>query len=75
MPMAYETAVELKHAMLWDAVKKEIDENIHNETLKLRQCKSEDLKMIQMRIALYEEIKQLPQIVIDRLNMEDLSES
>lgn len=73
--MSYETAVELKHTALWDEVMSEIEFRIVNETLKLRQCKPEELKSIQDKIALYEEIKRLPQDVIDREGTEDLGES
>lgn len=64
--MTADRARELKQLEIWQEVQAEIDKFSNAELLKLRSCKPEDLKGIQDKIAVYEMIRNLPQIVIDR---------
>jgi hypothetical protein len=64
--MDTERAKILKQSPDWNAVCKELDLWIQTEVNKLRNCRPEDLNNIQVRINLLEEVKSLPQIVIDR---------
>jgi len=66
MRMNIESATDLKHSVLWEAVSGEIDERIKGQVSRLRACNESDLKIIQLKINMYEEIKNLPQDVIDR---------
>jgi len=64
--MDIETAKEIKHSRLWDEICKELDMLIRNEEGKLRACGEDQLKKIQLKINFLEEMKRLPQDVIDR---------
>lgn len=64
--MTGDQAKELQQVKLWEYLIEEIDGLIKFETSKLRMCKVEDLKAIQDKITVYETIKILPQIIIDR---------
>ncbi len=64
--MELEKARELKHSTLWLEVEKELNEKIAVEIQKLRSCEKDELERLQTRIELLEEIKRLPQDVIDR---------
>jgi hypothetical protein len=50
----------------WDEVQKELDKWIANEFQKIKTCEPDQLKQIQARIAAFEEIKNLPQVVVER---------
>ena len=66
MRMTLEQARDMKHSLGWTAVVGEIDERINVEMSKLIQCNAENLHAIQMRVRVYEELKNLPQDVIER---------
>ena len=51
---------------MWKGVLAEIDLLIDFESKKLRVCRPEDLSAIQMKIAAYESVKNIPQNVVDR---------
>ena len=59
-------AQELKSSLIWASVVEEIDRKIFYETQKLRSCTPDELHGIQLKIACYESLKNLPDDVIDR---------
>ena len=64
--MDIERAKEMKNSLLWAGIVEELDLRIHCESQKFRTCKAEDLKLIQARIGIFEEVKRIPDDVIDR---------
>lgn len=64
--MDIDRAEELKSSLIWSSVIEEMDRKIFYETTKLKTCKAEDLLLIQARISVFEELKRLPEDVIDR---------
>lgn len=64
--MDIERAKSIKMSSEWEDVCKELDVWILAELNKTRTCDIEALKKIQSRISAFEEVKDLPQIIIDR---------
>ena len=64
--MDSETAKAIDAGSHWTAIKAEIDTWIAGQFSKMKTCQPEQLGALQARIAAYEEVKQLPQIVCDR---------
>ena len=64
--MNVEEAKELKNSKYWESVTKELNKRINSCINKLKVCKSEEFKELQLRIKGYEEMIRLPQDVIDR---------
>jgi hypothetical protein len=64
--MTPEQAKELKHTVLWEGFCQEIDRFIEFEMTKLRVCTTDELREIQARIRVYENVKAIPDVVIDR---------
>lgn len=64
--MDIERAKAIKVSTDWEAVCKEIDRWIADELSKTRTCSPDQLPKIQATIGAYEEVKVLPDIVIDR---------
>jgi hypothetical protein len=64
--MNIETAKEIHVSLLWEEICKELDERINKLVVSLRKCTPETLSIIQAKIATLEEIKRLPQDVIER---------
>lgn len=64
--MTLEEAQEARHSLVWKNVCKELDyrKDILRELL-LR-CNAEELDSIQTKIRLYEEVKKLPDDVVER---------
>ena len=59
-------AKELRNSDLWKSVNIELDYRIQCKTNELKKCDSEGLKTLQDKIASYEELKRLPDDVIER---------
>ena len=57
---------ELQDSPVWSRVEKEIDFRINLAVSELRHCSKDDLEKCQIRIDCLEELKKLPQDVIDR---------
>ena len=66
--MDVERAKEIQTSSMWKDVCKEIDLRVDCETKKLRNCKPEDLLLIQARIDVFEQVTRLPGDVVDRLS-------
>ena len=64
--MNIEKAEEISSSQNWTEICDELDKWIYNEEFKLRHCAPEQLSSIQKTIAILEQVKKLPQIVIDR---------
>ena len=64
--MDIQTAKELKSTLMWAGIVEEMDKKIHYESQKLRTCKPEDLLLIQARIDIFEQVKRLPDDVVER---------
>ena len=64
--MRYEDAKILES--YWHLVAEELEVRIHNEEMALRTCSEGNLKQIQERIRVYEELKTLPQDMAERLS-------
>lgn len=65
--MDIESARELRQSALWTKVCEEIDSWIRAEELKLRQCTAEELPILQVRLQAFEQVKTLPDVVIERV--------
>jgi hypothetical protein len=65
--MNYEEAQEVSSSGIWEKVCAELDAWINLELGRLRNCSLEQVAGIQQTIRDYEKVKQLPQIVKDRL--------
>jgi len=57
---------EAKSTLLWDAVIKELDRRIANALDSLKSVSSDDLQKTQVRITVLEEMKRLPESVVQR---------
>lgn len=66
MSMSIDQAKELRSSSLWTAVCEEIDRKVFFNLQKLVTCKPEELFKLQASIAALEEVKKLPEDVIDR---------
>ena len=64
--MQREQAIALEQNPLWDEVKKELDMRIGLCSRTLRTCHPNELRELQMKIAMYEELKNFPQQIKDR---------
>jgi hypothetical protein len=64
--MSVERAKEVKASILWADVCEEINKQIHYLTQRLRSCTRDELEGIQREINAHEKLKQLPDNVIDR---------
>ena len=64
--MDLETAQAINQSLHWTAIKVEIDSWIAGQFEKMKTCQPDQLGALQARIAAYEEVKNLPQIVCDR---------
>ena len=65
--MNWEEASEVSTSAIWDKICKELDGWIDFEMAKLRNCAPQQLEGIQQTIRNYERVKNLPQIVKDRV--------
>ena len=63
--MTPEQAKELLNTILWEGFCKELDKSIKYESIKLETCKQEDLVAIQQNIKVLNNVKNIPQNVID----------
>ncbi len=70
--MNTETAKDLKSSSLWEALLGEIDLKIKGVETQLRTCPPQVLSSLQARIKAFEEVKLIPQMVIDREEQEPL---
>ena len=61
-------AKELRNSDLWKSVNIELDYRIQCRMNALKNCDSEELKTLQNIIASYEELKRLPDDVVEREN-------
>ena len=59
-------AKELRNSDLWKSVNIELDYRIQCKMNELKKCDGEGLKTLQDKIASYEELKRLPDDVIER---------
>jgi hypothetical protein len=59
-------AKELKNSSLWREVEKEIDYRVNALKNELITCKDEDLIRIRTKILTYEDLKNMPETVIER---------
>ena len=64
--MDSETAKSIDASLHWTAIKAEIDIWIAGQFERMKTCQPNELEALQARVAAYEEVKELPQIVIDR---------
>ena len=64
--MTAEDAKEIKASRLWDLIVAELKSRVDTEFSKFRTCSQEDLRFIQTRVQILEEIKNLPDAVIGR---------
>jgi len=64
--MDIERAKAIDSSTDWGEIKKELDLWIFGQMERTKVCDPDDLRKIQARIAAYEEVKNLPQIVIER---------
>jgi len=64
--MDIEKAKAIKASSDWEAICVELDRWIQGYVMNLKTCEADKLTLIQTRISAYEEVKQLPLIVIDR---------
>lgn len=61
-----EKAKAIKMSSDWEAICLELDAWIRGQLERTKTCSAEGLSRIQARISAYEEVKNLPGIVIDR---------
>ena len=59
-------AKELRNSDLWKSVNAELDFRVRCKMNELKDCDTEGLKTLQDKIASYEELKRLPDDVIER---------
>ena len=59
-------AKELKNSSLWREVEKEIDHRVSALKNELITCQDEDLIRIRTKILTYEDLKNMPETVIER---------
>ncbi len=64
--MDIETAKRIRHGIDWPEILKELDLMVEADLARLKTCGPDKLESIQERIKTIEEIKSLPQNVIDR---------
>lgn len=64
--MTYDDGVELKNSSLWEKVVVELNDRVDKCLQQLKVCGPEEFQELQMRIKGYEELRNLPQDVIDR---------
>lgn len=64
--MTLEQAQEIRNSLLWKTIQKEIDYRISCANNGLRTCTPENLFGLQDKIKVYEEIKRLPDDVVER---------
>lgn len=64
--MDIRAAKELNNSSLWNEVVKEIDYRMNALKNELITCKDEDLIKIRTKILTYEDLKQMPETVIER---------
>ena len=64
--MTESKAREIIDSSIWESVVEELDERIQNTFNDMRNCDADELKGYQRRIKLFEEIKRLPEDVLDR---------
>ena len=64
--MSLEKAKELRNTDIWKEVCRELDYRISMLAQQLRICSLEEVRDKQIRIALLEEIKNLPEVIINR---------
>ncbi len=64
--MDIEKAKEIHTSENWGAVCIELDDWIAKEINKLKICRSEELRDVQLTIKVLEKVQNLPKIVIDR---------
>ena len=70
--MNIETAKDLQSSLMWRDFVGEIDLKIKGIENQLRTCSAQSLPSLQARIKAFEEVKQIPQMVIDREEQEPL---
>lgn len=61
-----EKAKEIHSSVLWEQICKEIDAKVEALESKLRICSRDELERVQLEIQIWENVKRLPQDVIDR---------
>lgn len=64
--MDIRAAKELQNSSLWTEVQKEIDHRVNALKNELITCKDEDLVRIRTKILTYEDLKNMPETVIER---------
>lgn len=64
--MEVEKAKEIHNSENWVAVCNELDDWIAAEMSKLRHCRPDELRDVQVTIRILEKVQNLPKIVIDR---------
>ncbi len=64
--MKIEDAKVIKHSSHWRAVEEELDNWTQGTYEKMKNCTPEELQGLQATVKAYQEVKRLPQIVIDR---------
>ena len=64
--MGPERALEIQNSSIWRDLVAEMDTRIAYETTKLKNCKPEELQLIQAKIQIFEAVTRLPADVIDR---------
>lgn len=64
--MTFEEAKDLKNSSIWEKVNIEINDRIDKCLQQMRVCSVDDFLVLQLKIKMYEELRNLPQDVIDR---------
>jgi len=65
--MNYEQAQDLNSSPMWENIKAELDLWISAKEQELRRCRPEQLRELQVAIEALEAVKNLPEIVKDRV--------
>ena len=64
--MTLDKAQEVRESLVWDNIVDEIDYRISAKLNTLRSCKQDELFLVQREIAVLEELRRLPEDVIER---------